>query len=170
MVPLYKDSTANQPVIDNWRKYMKKLQWLCVALVTVCGITLWSSVWAAGERNGEVNEAYAAWDAAFQKGDAKAIAAMYADDALFLPANHEVVRGPSGVEAFFAGLFKMGVTGHKPELIEAGGDEKVVYGSAKWSATGKDKAGKDEPWAGVTSHVFEKGADGKLKIKVHIFN
>ena len=64
----------------------------------------------------DVKAAYAAWDEAFNKGDAKAVAAFYTDDAVFLPATHDVIKGPSGVENFFAPLFKMGVTGHKLDL------------------------------------------------------
>jgi ketosteroid isomerase-like protein len=67
-------------------------------------------------------------------------------------------------------LIGMGATGHKLELIRTGGDEKVVFGAAKWSATGKDAEGKDQPWSGVATHVFERQSDGSLKIKLHTFN
>ena len=114
--------------------------------------------------------AYAAWDAAFSKADAKAIAAFYADDAIFLPASHDVINGPAGVEKFFAGLFEGGATNHKLELLKASGDDSVVFGAAKWSATGKDANGTDQPWAGLATHVFERQGDGSLKIKLHTFN
>jgi uncharacterized protein (TIGR02246 family) len=118
----------------------------------------------------DVKATYAAWGAAFAKSDAKAIAALYSDDALFLPTNHEVMKGPAGVEKFFSGLFGMGATGHKLELIEARGDGNLLYGAAKWSANGKDASGKDQPWGGVATHVFERQGDGSLKIKLHTFN
>ncbi|MFA1678178.1 DUF4440 domain-containing protein [Rhizobium mongolense] len=118
----------------------------------------------------EVKAAYSAWDAAFNKADAKAVAAFYTDNAIFLPATHDVIKGPGGVEKFFGGIFGMGVTGHKLELIEAQGDGKLLVGTAKWSAKGKDAKGADQPWAGVATHVFEKQADGSLKLRVHTFN
>ncbi|BCH15140.1 hypothetical protein MesoLjLa_19910 [Mesorhizobium sp. L-2-11] len=40
----------------------------------------------------------------------------------------------------------MGVTGHKLELIEAEGDGNLLFGTAKWSAKGKDAKGADQPW------------------------
>ena len=86
----------------------------------------------------DVTAAYSAWDSAFNAGDAKAVAASYAEDAVFLPATHDVVKGPAGVEKFFAGLFGMGVTGHKLELIEARESGDMVVAAAKWSAKGKD--------------------------------
>jgi uncharacterized protein (TIGR02246 family) len=118
----------------------------------------------------QVKAAYAAWDDAFNKGDAKAVAAFYTDNATFLPATHDVVQGPGGVEKFFGGIFGMGVTGHKLELIEAQGDGNLVFGSAKWSAKGKDANGADQPWGGVATHIFEKQADGSLKLRLHTFN
>ena len=118
----------------------------------------------------EIRPAYAAWDAAFAKGDAKAVAALYTSDAIFLPATHAVIKGPSGVEQFFAGIFNMGVTGHKLDLIEARGEGNLIFGAAKWSANGKDATGADQPWAGVATHVFERQADGTLKLTLHTFN
>ncbi|TIP59049.1 MAG: DUF4440 domain-containing protein [Mesorhizobium sp.] len=117
-----------------------------------------------GRSGSEADAAYLAWDAAFNKADAKAVAAFYTDDAIFLPATHDIIKAPDGVEKFFGGLFSMGVTGHKLELIEAEGDGNLLVGTAKWSAKGKDAKGADQPWAGVATHVFEKQADGSLKL------
>lgn len=87
-----------------------------------------------------------------------------------LPPTHEVASGPAEIEKFFAGFFANGVTGHKPEVIDAGGDDKVVVGTAKWNATGKDKDGKPTPFSGLAVHVFERQADGSLKLRFHTFN
>src|SRR3954451_547039 len=86
----------------------------------------------------QVREAYAAWDAAFGKGDAKSISAFYTEDALFLPPTHDVIKGPAGVEKFFAGLFSAGLTGHRLELIDASGTPDLIVAAAKWSAQSKD--------------------------------
>ncbi len=42
-----------------------------------------------------------AWSAAFNKGDAAAIAAMYAADAYVLPPGHDMVKGRAAIEAFW---------------------------------------------------------------------
>jgi uncharacterized protein (TIGR02246 family) len=44
-----------------------------------------------------------AWSAAFNKGDAGAIAAMYAADAYMLPPGHDMVKGRAAIEAFWKG-------------------------------------------------------------------
>jgi ketosteroid isomerase-like protein len=64
----------------------------------------------------------------------------------------------------------MGVTNHKLQVIEAHAEGNVLYGAAKWSADGKDASGSDQPWGGVATHVFKRGADGKLKLQLHTFN
>ena len=131
-----------------------------------CGLVLAliASAAAAGPLEDQVTRAYSAWDAAFNKADGKAVAAFYAPDSIFLPANHEVIKGPGGVETFFTGLFGAGVTGHKLDLIDAKGDGNTVVAAAKWSA----KAG-DKEIGGIATHVFEKQSDGSMKLRMHTF-
>ena len=43
------------------------------------------------------------WDAAFNKGDAEALAAMYAADAYVLPPGAELVRGRAAIQNFWGG-------------------------------------------------------------------
>lgn len=148
---------------------MRNLHSFCVGLLTACGFTFLYALPAIADTAGDVKAAYTAWDEAFKKGDAKAIAAFYADDALILPADHEVYRGPAGAEKFFSGVLSA-AKNHKLVLIEARGEGNTVYGAARWSADGKDKDGKPQPWKGVATHIFQKGGDGKLKIKLHTFN
>jgi uncharacterized protein (TIGR02246 family) len=118
----------------------------------------------------EVTAAYAAWDEAFNAGDADGVASTYTEDALFLPATHDVINGSDAVGAFFAGLFEMGVTGHKLDLIEVREDGDAVVGAANWSAVGKDAEGNDQPWSGLATTVFERQDDGSLKLMLHTFN
>jgi uncharacterized protein (TIGR02246 family) len=41
------------------------------------------------------------WTAAFDKGDAAAVAAMYTQDAVVLPPGHDMAKGRSAIEAFW---------------------------------------------------------------------
>jgi ketosteroid isomerase-like protein len=118
----------------------------------------------------DVAAAYAAFDAAFNKADGKAIAASYLPNAKVLPPTHTVVSGPTEIEAFFAGLFSGGYTDHKLVVIDAGGDDKVVYGTANWSAKGRGPDGKPVDAGGLATHVFERQGDGSLKLRLHTFN
>ncbi len=118
----------------------------------------------------EVRSAYAAWDQAFNAADAEAVAAAYTQDALFLPATHDVISGPEGVADFFTAVFDMGVSGHKLDLIEARDEGDAVVAAANWTANGKDAEGADQPWSGLATTVFERQDDGELKLVVHTFN
>ena len=137
---------------------------LALCLVAVASGSL------AADPKADVSAAYAAWDAAFNKGDAKAVAAAYLPNAKLLPPTHAVASDPAAIEKFFAGLHSNGVVNHKLEVIDAGGDDKVVYGSAKWSAKGKDKDGKPADFSGIATHVFERQPDNSLKLRLHTFN
>ncbi len=116
------------------------------------------------------NAVYAAWDDAFNRADPKDIASLYAGEALFLPATHDVIKGPAGIEAFFTALLKTGLRGHKFDLIEATVAGTLMFGAAKWSVIAKDEAGKDQPASGIASHVFVRQADGSYKLRLHTFN
>jgi len=118
----------------------------------------------------QIRTAYSAWNAAFNKGDPKAVAAFYTGDASFLPATHDVIQGPDGVEKFFSSLFANGVTDHTLDLIRSTGDDRIVIAAAKWSAAGRDASGKATRFGGVATHVFERQPDGSLKLKLHTFN
>lgn len=124
----------------------------------------------AEDAKGAVEKAYTAWDAAFNKQDEKTIGASYVANAKLMPPTHQVASGPAEIEKFFAGIFANGVTAHKLEVIDAGGDDKIVFATAKWSATGKDKEGKPMPLSGLATHVFERQADGSLKLRLQTFN
>jgi uncharacterized protein (TIGR02246 family) len=136
---------------------------LCMGLIAPVAVS-------AASLDDEVKAAYAAFDAAFNNGDPKVVAAFYTEDALVLPPSHDIIKGPAGIEKFFAGFFANGVTGHKLELIEAKGDGGLVVAAAKWSAAGKDANGAPATFSGLATHVFARQADGSLKLKLHTFN
>jgi uncharacterized protein (TIGR02246 family) len=89
----------------------------------------------------QVNAAYAAWDTTFNTGDVKSLASLYTEDALFLPATHDIIEGPTRIEEFFESLFASGVTGHRLALVRttsSDGDGNLVVAAARWSALAKN--------------------------------
>ena len=118
----------------------------------------------------DVKGAYAAWDAAFNKGDAKTVAAAYLPNAELLPPTHEIAVGQAAIEKFYAGALANNITDHNLEVIDAGGDDKIVYGTARWSAKGKDKDGKPTTFSGFATHVFERQTDNTLRLLLQTWN
>lgn len=114
----------------------------------------------------EVEAAYEQWNAAFNSGDAEQLSSTYVTDAVFLPPTHDVIKSSEGIQDFFDGLFKAGVTDHQLEVIQImdNGDDVIV--ASKWSAKGNDGAAI----GGVATHVFKRQADGSLKLALHTFN
>jgi uncharacterized protein (TIGR02246 family) len=114
----------------------------------------------------DVKAVYAAWDAAFNKGDAQAVAALYTDDAILLPPSHVVIKGRADVEKFASGLFEIGMASHQLELIEVTVDgADTIAAVATWSVKHKGA-----PGGGFITSIFKKQPDGKLKIKLLMFN
>lgn len=114
----------------------------------------------------DVKAAYEQWNDAFNKGDAPKIASSYTEDAIFLPPTHEVIEGQSGIQSFFDGLLKNGVTDHQLQVISVMEDGDEVVAASKWSA----KGGDGSTLGGIATHVFRKQEDGSLKLKLHTFN
>jgi ketosteroid isomerase-like protein len=142
---------------------------------SIAAIVLCLSVPAATPSTGadikaDVAAAYAAWDAAFNKGDPKAVAANYLPNAKLLPPTNTALSGPSEIETFFAGLISGGVTDHKLDVIDTGGEGKVVFGAANWSAKAKAADGTVNVARGFATHVFDRQPDGSLKLRLHTFN
>lgn len=138
--------------------------------VVLCLYAAGSAAAFAADLKDDVAAAYESWNAAFNKGDAQALASAYLEDAKLLPPTHTVLSGPKEIEEFFAGLFDAGVTDHALEIIEAGGGGDLVYSAANWTATGKDADGNAQDLGGIATHVFERQDDGSLKLKLHTFN
>ena len=98
------------------------------------------------------------------------LAAAYLPNAELLPPTHEIAVGQAAIEKFYAGALANGITDHKLEVIDAGGDEKIVYGTARWIAKGKDKDGKPTTFAGFATHVFERQTDNTLRLLLQTWN
>jgi uncharacterized protein (TIGR02246 family) len=124
----------------------------------------------AGPAEDRVASAFTAFNSAFNKGDAKALVAFYAPDAVVLPASHDIVSSPADIEKFFAGMFTSHVTNHalQPFKIIEVGDTMIV--ASKWSANGQDDKGNKTSFGGLATHVFQKQADNTYKLKLHTFN
>lgn len=117
----------------------------------------------------EAVAALAAWNEAFNHGDAGAVAALYAAEARFLPASHQIVLGPAAIEAFFRPMLAAGVTNHTNELITCGGDGALVYVASRWTVQSPGKDGQLATSSGIATHVLERQGGG-LRIRLHTFN
>lgn len=113
----------------------------------------------------------AEWDAAFNRGDAAAVAQFYAQDAQVLPPNKTPVQGTAAIQEFFAGLIKGGYTDHEIETLEVREAGDLGYQTGRWRARGPATDGGEQPAVdGLIVTIHEKQQDGTWKIRVHTFN
>ena len=75
-----------------------------IAVFLVCLVL--SATSALAQAKVSIEKLNAEWVAAFNKGDAKALAAMYSPDAYVLPAGAEMAKGHNAIEAFWRGAVK----------------------------------------------------------------
>ncbi len=98
-----------------------------VTLILLCVVCAAS----AGDDEGQIKATSKAWNEAFNAGDAKALAALYAPDAMLLPPTAEPVKGRKSIEEFWAGFIE-GVKG-KLEIQEDLVPEVLVQGDLAYS-------------------------------------
>jgi len=108
---------------------------------------------------------------AIRQGDAAAAASLYADDAILMPYETEMIKGKPGIEAYWSGAIQMGVKNLVLTVVELGGADDFVYevGTAVMTV---QLEGMTEPMEGSGKYVviWKKGEDGTWKLHVDIFN
>ena len=83
---------------------------------------------------------------------------------------NELTSSAGEAEARVNKLQAMAGEVHALRVIEVGGDGKLVYGAAHWTATAKGADGAPQEIGGTATHIFERQGDGGLKLKLHTFN
>jgi len=143
---------------------------LALALALIGGL-LFSAPAFAEDFASAIKAGNAQWDAAFNSGDADAVARLYAPDAQVLPPNKTPVQGTAAIQDFFAGLIKGGYTDHAIETLEVREAGDLGFQTGRWRARGPATDGGEKPAVdGLIVTVHEKQKDGSWKIRVHTFN
>ncbi|YCI06143.1 SgcJ/EcaC family oxidoreductase (plasmid) [Ensifer sp. D2-11] len=118
----------------------------------------------------EIQRANDRWNSAFNSGDADAVAALYAADAIVLPSTHAIVRGGSEIRDFWRGLISAGVQDHRIEMIDAQSIGDIGYAIGKWSANAPGESGDAQSYEGTVVMIFRRQGHGSWKPCLHIWN
>jgi len=70
-------------------------------MVVIAGGLVLGAASAFAQDKATIQKLNDAWTAAFNKGDAAAVAAMYTEDAYVLPPGADMIRGRAAIEAFW---------------------------------------------------------------------
>ena len=95
----------------------------------------------AADLKANVIAADAAWAAAFAKGDAAAVAAIYTADGQILAEASEPVQGTAAIEKFIKAVFAEGVSSVTLTTLEVFGHGSAATEVGRYVM--KDKAGKE---------------------------
>lgn len=112
----------------------------------------------------------AAFAAAYNRGDAKAVAAMYTEDAIALPPDAEMVRGRAAIERLWADAMASGIKTIAFTVIDvqSSGDLAVETGRA---VLGIQPAGQPATTqAGKYVVVWKRSANGEWRLLRDIWN
>ena len=147
----------------------KQTQNVLISLLAamVLGLTSIGTVLAGGYTTEEaVRMLNAKWDESFNKGDAVAVAALYAEDGRVVTGDGNVVDGQAEIQTLFQGFIDSGATNHKLEMIDVKESGDVIWETANWSLIGGDK----KEYGGKVVNIYQKQSDGSLKAHLHIWN
>jgi len=104
-----------------------------------------------------------AWTAAFNKGDAQAVAAMYAEDAYVLPPGSDIVKGRAAIEAFWRQAAQQ--MGDALDVLPLGRNAAREIGTVSL----KTKSQPPQEVVGKYAVVWRK-LDGRWKLATDIWN
>lgn len=119
----------------------------------------------------QISAINARFDQAFNTKNPAAIAALYAENAVVLPAPAgEPVLGVQAIQDFFAGLINAGVIEHHLTLADAVEDGNLAYQRGNWAGAMINAQGEKQTFGGNVHLVYRKQADGNWKAVTHIWN
>jgi uncharacterized protein (TIGR02246 family) len=118
----------------------------------------------------EIQRANDGWNSAFNSGNADAVAALYAPDAVVLPSTHAVVRGTRAIKDFWNGLISAGVKDHRIEIIDAQSLGDIAYSAGKWSANASGEGGETQRYEGTIVTIFRRQDGGPWRTSLHTWN
>ena len=108
------------------------------AVVVAAMLLLATSVVHAADIKSQIDAADRAWVAAYAKGDAAAVAAMYTQDATVLPSGSDMVHGRGNIQAFWQKTMASGlkVNALQPVSVEQYGNVAREIGRATGDVNG----------------------------------
>jgi uncharacterized protein (TIGR02246 family) len=121
----------------------------------------------AGDGVAQSNRRFA--DAA-ARGDARAMASVYTDDADFLPPNAETLKGQAAIERFWQGGIEMGIRGVEHETLRLEQADGLAYEIGRYTLSFEPEG--DAPVTDLARYVLvhSRQPDGSWLRAVEIFN
>jgi len=108
----------------------------------------------------------AAYNEAFDRGDAAGCAAFFTDDVLLMAPDQPMMRGKEAFEEAYRSRMEKNSGGtHGNRLIEYGEDGKLAYQVGTFAISGTNPTEQ-----GKFLNVLKRQADGTWKVAITMFN
>lgn len=108
----------------------------------------------------------AAYNEAFNRGDAAGCAAFFSEDIILMAPDQPMIRGRKAFEEIYRSRMDTSGGGtHSNALVEYGVEGDLAYQVGTYAITGTDPAEQ-----GKFVNVLKRQADGTWKVAVSIFN
>ncbi len=144
---------------------------ICLVVILALGLTSWMAKRVeAHEVRKAIEAANAQWTAAFNRGDAVAVAALYTPDAAVMPPDSEMIRGRQGIREFWQGAIQGGLKDAVLTTVEVQASGSMAYEIGKFSLTVHPKDQAPKMISGKYAVVWKRQADGGWKLHVDIWN
>ena len=113
-----------------------------------------------------LEEFHAAYNDAFNRGDAAGCAAFFTEDVALLPPNQPMTRGREAFEESYRARMNQDSGGtHSNALVEYGVDGDLAYEIGTFAVSGTNP-----PEQGKFVNILKRQSDGTWKVSVSIFN
>jgi uncharacterized protein (TIGR02246 family) len=145
---------------------MRKL-WMMFAVLGAVTVA-WPAV--AQSARQEIEDTLSKFAAAFNKGDAAAVATFYADDAALLPPGEARVDGRAAIEAYWKRTIDAGAKNLTLRVVEVGWRRDQAYEVGQLSIDVQDQSGKVTTVKGKYVVVWKRGSDGAWRLFRDIWN
>jgi uncharacterized protein (TIGR02246 family) len=104
------------------------------------------------------------------RGDAGAMAAVYTEDAVFLPLDAETLRGQAAIERFWHGGIRMGIRRLELDTLQLEHERVFAYEIGRYTLCFEPEG--DAPMTDLATHVVvhRRQQDGSWRRAAEIFN
>lgn len=122
------------------------------------------------EASAAIEEANTKFSEAFERGDSKALSAMYTSDAIAFPPDSEMIQGNEAIGEFWNATWESGVKSVQLTTLDVGRSGDIAYEVGKVSLT--IQAEGKEPTTATAKYivVWKRQADGSWKLHRDIWN
>jgi uncharacterized protein (TIGR02246 family) len=148
---------------------LEMIKTLCAALALMMGLSI-SPVLADKSLKTTIQDRETAWTAAFNAGDAAAVATFYEEDAVLAPPGMTPLHGRTAVEAALSGFMAVlkDIDLITDDVRSLGDNYAMEIGHSTYNALGED--GSLTPGSDNYIVVWHRGEDGVWRYVSDMFN